>query len=151
YRIELPGDFGHGLVQSRLRVEDAGAVQVHGQASLAGTIANLVGLGLRKDGAPGQAQRVFQPDQPGLRAVISRRSDLLFDLSPGQGAILAGNGAWLATRERRHRSRLQVDEVSTLFADDLLPVMGMYFDGYLVAHGAGGDENGGLAPEDPRC
>src|SRR5215471_70866 len=99
---------------------------MHRQAEFVSAIADFVGLPLREDGSPGQAQRVLQPDQAGLRPVISRWRDLLLDLRPGQRAIFAADGPRLAARERCYRSRFQIDEMRALFADDLLAVMGVH-------------------------
>src|SRR5260370_17552270 len=123
---------------------------MHRQAELVSAVTDLISLGLGKDGVAGQAQRVLQPDQPSLRAVIKRRRNLFLDLRPSQGAVFTGNRSRQTTGERSHRGRFQVDEVRALFADDLLPVMGVAFHRYLVAHGSAGDEDGGFALEDLR-
>src|SRR5215472_3707768 len=113
-------------------------------------VANLVRLGLGKDGSSGQAESVLEPDQSGLRTIIGRRRDLLFDLRPGQRAVFTVNHPRLASRKCSYGCRLQIDEMSTLFADDLLAVMRMALHGDLVAHSPSGHEDGRFALEDPR-
>ncbi len=55
--------------------------------------------------------------------------------------------SWHAGEGGRH-GHLPVDDVSARFGDDFLAVMGVQADRDLVAHRAGGDEDGGFAAED---
>ena len=53
-----------------------------------------------------------------------------------------------AAGEGGHHGHLPIEDVGAGFADDLLAVVGVEADGDLVAHGAGGNEEGGFAGED---
>src|SRR5947209_10784691 len=112
-----------------------------------GSIADLIGPGLGEDGASSEIKRVFQHDQAGLGAIVDTRRNALLDLLPGDDPIFAIDRTRLASGKGRYGRRFKVDDVGTLFADDLLSMMRVDLDGNLVAHGAGGNKNGGFPPE----
>ena len=57
---------------------------------------------------------------------------------------LGGDGADDAAGEPGHHGELVIEQVGARIADHFLAVLGEEFDGDGVAHGAGGDEEGGL-------
>ena len=61
---------------------------------------------------------------------------------------VGGDGAGLAAGEDGGHGHLPVHDVGVSLADDLLAGLGVEADGDLVAHGAGGDEDGCFAAED---
>ena len=123
---------------------------MHRQSQLMRAIADFIGYVLRKDRASGKAARVLQFNQPGLRTIVRRRRNLLFDLRPGNHAIFAIDRARLAAGKRRHRCRFQVDEVCALLADNLLPMLRVAADRHLVAHGPRWNKDRGLFLENLR-
>ena len=70
------------------------------------------------------------------------------DEVPGEDAARGGDGPELAAGELGDHAHLPVEHVSARLADDLLAGAGVEADGDLVAHGAGGDEDGGFPGED---
>ena len=59
-----------------------------------------------------------------------------------------GDGADQAAGEPRGHGQLVVQQVRARIADDFLAMLGEHLDPDGVAHGAGGDEQGGLFPGD---
>ncbi len=70
------------------------------------------------------------------------------DAVPGENAAIAGDGAQLAAGEGGGHGHLPIQNVGERLADDLLAGLGVNADGDLVAHGAGGNEEGGFPAED---
>ncbi len=68
----------------------------------------------------------------------------LADLAPAEDAVLGGDGADQAAREPGHHGELVIEQMGARIADDFLAVLGVQFDRDGVAHGAGGDEQGGF-------
>ncbi len=148
YGVEAAGELGHGEIEGRGGVEDAGSVEVDGEAGFGGSGPDLLHGGERGDGAAGHVVGVFEADEGGLGAVVDLRADGGGDDGPGEDAAFGGDGAALAAGEGGGHGHLPVEDVGAGLADDLLAVLGVDADGDLVAHGAGGDEDGGLFAED---
>ena len=70
------------------------------------------------------------------------------EVLPGEDAVRRGDGAEGAAGEVGDHAHLPIEDVGAGLAEDLLAVLGVELDGDLVAHGAGGDEDGSLALED---
>ena len=67
---------------------------------------------------------------------------------PGENAIFGPHRARHHSGEVRHHRHLVIEDVSALFADDLLAMMGVQLDRNLVAHGSAGNKQRRLAAED---
>ncbi len=145
---EAAGDFGDGQVEGGGGVEDACTIEVDGKACLLRSGPDGFQGVERGDGAAGHIVRVFDTDEAGGRAVVDLRRDGGCEVLPGEDAARRGDGAEGAAGEVGDHAHLPIEDVGAGLAEDLLPVLGVELDGDLIAHGAGRDEEGGLALED---
>ena len=113
-----------------------------------GAGADVIHDGHGSDGASGHVVRVLHGDEAGLRHVIRGRRDFGGHEIPGENALRGGDGPDDASAEPAQHGHFIVEDVSALFADNLLTGAGVQLDGDLVAHGSGGNEDGGFASED---
>ncbi len=139
------------LMPERSRsVEDASAIEMHGQPGLPRASPDLFQHRKRRYRAAGHIVRVFEADQSSLRTVVDLRADRRLDVVPRQNASLRRNRPRQAAGERRHHRHLPVEHMRPRLADDLLPMLGMQTNRNLVSHRAGGDEDRSLASKDLR-
>ena len=103
---------------------------------------------MRVDGPAVHVVGVLDGHQPGGRGVRADGPDVAADLVPGKDAVLGLDGADHAAGEPRHHGQLVIEDVGAGIGDDLLAVLGEQLDGDGVAHGAGGDEQGGFLAGD---
>src|SRR6202035_574371 len=151
YRVNFFGHVGDAVAQRCGGVEDARAVQVNFQAEGVGAIANFVDARGGVDGASGHVARVFKADERGLRVVINLGPNSRLDLFPVQDAVFpAADSARHASRDRRHGGKLVEIDVTALFAENFVAVVGPDFDGDEVAHAPGWHEESRFLAEDFR-
>ena len=74
--------------------------------------------------------------------------DVAADLVPGKHAVFGLDGADHAAGEPGHHRKLVIEDVGARIADHFLAVLGEQLDRDGVAHGAGGDEQGGFLAGD---
>ena len=147
-RGEAAGDFGDGQIEGGSGVEDARSIEMNRETGLFGASPDGFEGGERSDGAAGHIVRVFDTDETGGCAVVDLWRDGGREMLPGEDAARRHDGAEGAAGEVGDHAHLPVEHMGAGLAEDLLPVLGVELDGDLVAHGAGGHEDGGLALED---
>ena len=150
YGVEAASEFGDADAERDGGIEDAGAVEVGGQAGCDGSFPNLFVDRKWGDGAAGHVVRVFKTDETGRCVIVKLRRNGTAYLLPGEDAALSSNGARQAAGEGGHHRHLPIEYMGAGFADDFLTVIGMEANRNLVAHGSGWNENGGLTAEDFR-
>lgn len=146
--IEAGGERADVEAEMSRGIEDACAVEVGGQVAFADFVPDLFQDGQGSADAAAHVVGIFKRDEGGVGAETAAREDGWCDVVPGEDGVGRRDGAQLAAGKCGGGGHLPVEDVGAGFAENLLTGTGVEADGDLVAHGAGGDEDGGFAGED---
>src|SRR5260370_30504351 len=80
--VEAASQLGDADAEGGGGVEDAGTIQMHGQAGIVRAVPDLLQDGEGGHRSAGHVMRVFEADEAGLGAVVDLRPDGLLDVRP---------------------------------------------------------------------
>ena len=130
-----------------LGVEQARAVEVHGQAARARGRGDRAQLREGPDRAAACVVSVLDHDQARAWQVIRARADRRLELLDGEDTVFGHDRPDLSATDGRGGARLVVKRVTAGVEDDLVARSGVHAHADLVGHGAGGHEQRRLLAE----